>query len=270
VSTLIKQKTVDVAIDDSKKNITGNVVSENQVHAKYDKVLRLHFSLAGETAPNLSDLSPDYSYSDKTAAFRYDWSVGVTAIDPCYTWNWWEALAVERAFVVQLLIDPGESDCGVTELATLLLALQPSKDTSSWLERHAEKIGNSLSQLSDVTESFSKTASGILKASAIMSNFVSSDDNGQKNWFIYRFLDEKRKCPAVEWNIHRNVLHRHGSLLRGSILLAFHGNRKPDKPLTLLLRPRLCFGKDSLNYLPEAKDLEQENPVALSINPVVG
>jgi hypothetical protein len=40
--------------------------------------------------------------------------------------------------------------------------------------------------------------------------------------------------------------------------------------MTLLLRPRLKFGKDDLNFDPPEKDLEDENPAALSITPVSG
>ena len=278
VSIQVLHKTVDIVLTESAKGkFASTVVSGDRKHGQTDKVLRLHFSLMGETSPTLSPLAADYSIEHGTTAYRYDWMVGASLIELSYNWNWFNEIAIERAIIVQLLIDPGQSECGFSESNAFLLGLQPSLNTASWAERNAKKLSESLGKLSNVTEPFSKIASNILKTSAVMSNFVSSDDKGEgswfkrgrkKNWFLYRFLDEKRKCCAVEWNISRNVMHQYGPLLRGSILLAFHGNPKPQKPLVLLLRPRLNFGESAMDYVPPVKELEEKEPVALSINPI--
>jgi hypothetical protein len=271
MSTEIKQKTVDVAFTDSGDGkLLGSVVPEERKYHQDDMVLRLHFSLMGESSPTLSPLSADYSIDDKTTVYRYDWMVGASPVGPCYAWDWFDTIALDRAMVIQLLIDPDESGCSFSEANAFLLGLQPSKDTASWVERNSEKLGESLAKLSNMTEPLSKIASSILKTSAVMSNFVTSSEKGAKNWFIYRFLDERRKCCAVEWNINRNVLHQYGPMLRGSILLAFHGSPKPTKPLTLLLRPRLNFGKNLMDAQPPFEELETKDPVALSINPRPG
>jgi hypothetical protein len=279
MSIQILQKTVDMVLTQSPEGkLRGTALRDDRKHGENDRVLRLHFSLMGETSPALSPLSVDYSIEHGTTAYRYDWMVGASLVDPSYKWNWFNEIANERAVIVQLLIDPGHSECGFSESNAFLLGLQPSLNTASWAERNAKKLGESLAKLSNITEPFSKIASNILKTSAVMSNFVSSDDKsqsgwfkrGRKNWFLYRFLDEKRKCCAVEWNISRNVMHQYGPLLRGSILLAFHGNPKPQKPLTLLLRPRLNFGESAMDYVPPIKELEEKDPVALSINPING
>jgi hypothetical protein len=102
-----------------------------------------------------------------------------------------------------------------------------------------------------------------------MSNFISSDEKGTKNWFIYRFLDEKKKCCAIEWNIHHKVLEQYGTVLRGSLLLTFSGTKSDKGPITMLLRPRLGFDPDdALAFVPESEDLENDSPVMLSIDPV--
>jgi hypothetical protein len=128
-------------------------------------------------------------------------------------------------------------------------------------------LGDSLAKLSSVAEPFNKIASAVLSTSAVMSSFVTSQTNGEKNWFLYRFLDETLKCSAVEWNISSKVLQQYGSALRGSILLAFHGSPKPETPLTLMLRPRLHFGDEALQYTPPSEDLESTDPVKLLIKP---
>jgi hypothetical protein len=273
MSIEVKHKTVDVlfnATDDGR--LVGNVVPDHTKYSEKDKALRLHFSLMGETAPTFAPLSPDYSFGDAKSVYRYDWTVGLTPIHPAYKWNWWDRIAAERALAVQVLIDPGESECGFSELNALLLALLPSKDTSSWLDRNADRLGDSLAKTSEVAGQFAgshaEMVTSIVKTSAIMSNFIASGEKGKKNWFIYRFLDEKRRCCAVEWNVSREVLHQYGPVLRGSILLAFHGSRKPAKPLTVLLRPRLKFDKAGMCYSPSEEQLENHNPVALSVSPV--
>jgi hypothetical protein len=58
-------------------------------------------------------------------------------------------------------------------------------------------------------------------------------------------------------------------VLRGSLLLAFHGPPKPAAPLKMLLRPRISFGATEfdMSYDPPEKELEDHDPVELSINP---
>jgi hypothetical protein len=272
MSIEVKRKTVDVVFEiNEKRQLMGNVIHPPRSYREEEKVLRLHFSLMGEVSPSFASLPTDYSLGDAKSLYRYDWIVGLTPVAPAYDWDWWGTIATERALVVQLLIDPGESDCGFTDLNALLLALQPSKDTSSWLDRNAERLGNSLGQVSEftgqLTGGYADMVTNIVKTSAIMSNFIASGEKGKKNWFIYRFLDQTRRCTAVEWNISQEVLHQYGPVLRGSILLAFHGARRPAKPLTLLLRPRLHFSNEGMTYSPPEAQLESSQPVELAITP---
>jgi hypothetical protein len=212
-----------------------------------------------------------------TTFYRYDWIVGATPFAPFYNeWNWFEKISTERAVIVQLLMDSEESGCGVSESNAFLMGLLPSKDTASTFEKNLPKLGNSLEKISTIAGKYSGLAANLVQASAVVSNFVVSDDRGikrlvglgQKNWFLYRFLDHERRCCAVEWNISRNVLHQYGSALRGSILLAFHGKPKTGKPLKLLLRPRVNFGKGVMTYDPPEKQLEDTDKVELLIHPL--
>ena len=110
---------------------------------------------------------------------------------------------------------------------------------------------------------------GLIK---VGSNFISSGEKDDKNWWIYRFLDAQKNCCVVEWNINHKVLEEYGPLLRGSIVLSFHGTSRSENgiPITMLLRPRLGFDrKASLNYLPPVEELDtDERRVALSITPI--
>ena len=265
-----------------KRRFDGATVAEKEAMVKNVKALRLHFSLMGETSPQPSPLSPDFSMDNQTTFYRYDWIVGASPFAPFYNkkWNWFKKIGKRRAMIIQLLMDSEGSGCGVSESNAFLMGLLPSKDTRSIFEKNLPKLGNSLEKVSNIAGEYSGLAANLVKASAVVSNFVVSDDRGierllglgRKNWFLYRFLDHTRKCCAVEWNISRNVLHQYGSALRGSILLAFHGKPKPGKPMKLLLRPRLHFGawEYDMSYGPPEEQLEQENPVELSINPESG
>jgi hypothetical protein len=174
----------------------------------------------------------------------------------------------ERALAVQVLVDSNGSGYTVSEFAAYLLGLRPSRDTASWLEKNSEGLGSALREVASLAEPISKRAASVLNASALMSNFIASSDSKTKNWFIYRFLDEEKKCMGIEWNIHRTVLRQYGPLLRGSLVLSFHGALNEENRLKLLLRPRLGFrGKSTLDYLPDYQDLERDAPVLLEIAP---
>jgi hypothetical protein len=61
------------------------------------------------------------------------------------------------------------------------------------------------------------------------------------------------------------VLQSFGPLLRGSIVLAFHGEPKEGKEIVLLLRPRLGFDEKNItNYQPPDGELQS---VALTLKP---
>lgn len=267
MAVIVKQKTMDLVVKKAGDKAEGHVEHDFSKYPKDEKVLRMHFSLMGETKPLLSPLSVEYSFGDKTAAYRYDWVLGVTPFSPFWNWNWENDIRDEPAIVVQLLLDPGNSGCSFTEIAATLLSLQPSRDTTSWFDRHFEKIGDSLVKLSEMAQPINHAAANILKVSSMMSSFISPGEGKAKNWFIYRFLDEGKACCAVEWNINKLVLQQVGSLLRGSIILTFHGTRNGTEPMTLLLRPRLNFSKLPLNYIPAADEMEKEAPVSLLVEP---
>jgi hypothetical protein len=287
MSIEIKQKTVDLVFEiDEHGKLRGNVdqgnlkkykpgeklTDEEKEKAKTVKALRLHFSLMGETSPQLSPLAADFATSDKTTLYRYDWMVGATPFYPYYNpWDWFNAIGDERAMIVQLLIDTGKSGCGTSESNAFLLGLLPSKDTTSNVDPMLPKLGETFEKASAFVSPLSITAGAILKFGSVISSLVVSDEKDKtpyKNWFLYRFLDQTRECCAVEWNVSRNVLHQYGSVLRGSILLAFHGTPKPDVPIKLLLRPRLNFTNNTLDYDPPEEQLEDKDRVELEIKPL--
>jgi hypothetical protein len=269
MSVVVAEKTVDLAVTFNGKEANGDVHATGKLPATATSALRLHFSLLGETEPQLSRLAAEYTMDEHTPAYRFDWLVGLTPLLVGGKWlDLFHALREKRAMAVQLLIDCGKSGCRTSEFAAHLLGLQPSMDTTSWMERNSEALSKSLREVAGMTAPVSGLAANVLNASALMSNFVGAGGRDDKHWFIYRFLDERRECAVIEWNIHRSVLEQYGPMLRGSLVLSFHGTWNRPNPITLLLRPKLGFGRMSeIDYLRIDEELETDNPVALKITP---
>jgi hypothetical protein len=270
MSVVIKHTTVNVGINYIEQTheaygrvITGNTAPEDDEH-----VLPLHYSLMGEVEPDLVPLSIEYSFEEKTS-YRYDWVVGVA--EPLDTWDWHRAMEFrkERAISVQLLIDCGDSGFSFSEMSPKLLGLEPSQDSSSFIDRNAVPLRESADVAAALAQGI-PVVPGILK---VGSSFIRSGEKDKKNWWTYRFFDARRKCSVVEWNISHTVLKEYGPLLRGSIVLSFHGTSRstdPASPITMLLHPRLGFDPHKpLSYVPPVEELDtDERRVELSIEPV--
>ena len=229
------------------------------------KVLPLHYSIIGEVEPALAPLSIDYSISPDHS-YRYDWVVGIGA--PPIDWNYREELRRERAITVQLVINCNDSGVSFSDSSPMLLGLQPSLHTSSWRDRNAAANRDSVKQVAQIAQPYVPVLPGVLE---IASNYIgSSDDKDNKNWWMYRFFEKEFNCTVIEWNVNNKVLVEYGPLLRGSVVLSFHGDIQESGYITLLLRPRLGFDKRSgqeVNFVPENKDLERGHRVALEVRP---
>src|SRR4029077_19951484 len=277
------EKVFDVAISEEKTNKPDvHLLKEKDGLKSGEKALRCIVALLGETEPEAIALSPTYSIEIDPKVYRYDWMFGITVpLERKPYWNWRDPLREASAFVVQLLISTSSSGFGFTELSTALVALSPSKDTRSWLESHSEQLGKSLLAGASVAEQVGgivpkgnlagSALAAVLRTSSIISNFVSSGEGQNKNWYIYRFLDAEENCCAVEWQINKRVLLEYGPLLRGSLLMAFHGSRASeakDGAIKLILRPNLgYYENDALcNIRPTLKLEDSERP-QLTIKP---
>jgi hypothetical protein len=270
---VIKQKTVYVGIRIERDGrAEGRVLSQIEDHEHDENVLPLHYSLMGEVNPVLVPLPVDYSFNNDTS-YRYDWVVGVA--EPYTEWDWHAVMrGRERALSVQLLIDCGDSGFSFSDMSPVLLGLHPSLHSVSWLEKHAELLREGVKGAAELAKLIPSAPPGLPDMLKAGSNFISSGEKDEKNWWIYRFLDMRKKCCVVEWNINHKVLEEYGPLLRGSIVLAFHGAPKDEHPIIMLLLPRLGFDRShdklsNIKFLPPPEELEtEERRVELRIKPV--
>ncbi len=102
---------------------------------------------------------------------------------------------------------------------------------------------------------------------SMITNLVDSGTNERKNWYLYRFLDDRLRSPAIEWRISKRVLEQYGPLMRGSVLLTFHGQPSvpapaDQPPVELVLRPNLGFHKkDPLALMSTTEGLKEGDQI---------
>ena len=231
----------------------------------------------GDTSPAISPLSVDVAGDKDYHVYRYDWVFGVALPNICgpnpgeLWWNWKKALGKATSVAVQMIILPGDSGMGYTCVATNLNVLPPSRDTETWWQKNKGGV-------IDVVKAGAKTAQEvypgmITKTFAALSNSLDARGKWRKtNWFIYQFLDSTTQGCAVEWRINREILNQYGPLLRGSLVLAFHGGEnggtRDQKGVCLELRPQLGFNRrDELSRVTPTSKLAQDQRVTLKILP---
>jgi hypothetical protein len=259
-----KEKMVYVQLSFDDGGAQGRIIPANEARDRA-YTLPLYYSLMGELEPTLASLSFNYEmHAD--SSYRYDWLVGIGEPNPW--WDWHGRMLPIRSIAVQLSIDCADSGFGFSDSPPMLLGLQPSLHTPTWLERYGATLRETVRGGADIAQPYIPILPGAVK---LGSNFIPSGEHDQKNWWIYRFLDVERKCCVIEWNINHRVLEEYGPLLRGSVVLAFHGARRNGGGLNLLLHPRLGFDKrrgEEIQYLPPAEQLDtDETRVSLALRP---
>jgi hypothetical protein len=296
------ERVVDVGIPDLGENTTKILYAglpgadasiradskEEKEYAETKSVLRWYFGLMGETSPVLSPLSVDVAGDKQYQVYRYDWVFGVTIPnilvedrkkDPdrkrqgTLWWDWQKALSNGTCVAVQVILSRQDSGVGYTCVATNLNALPPSRDTRNWWQRNRKGV-------IDVVKTGAQTAEQIhpgmiTKTISALSNSLDPSKKWfkwkQTNWFIYQFLDSETSSCAVEWRIGKKVLKQYGPLLRGSLVLAFHGTPagSAQNGIRMTLRPQLGFiRRDDLNRINPTENLDPADQVQLTIMPV--
>jgi hypothetical protein len=229
----------------------------------YKEVVRLHLALAGETQPLLSPLSTDIANDRDFRVYRYDWVFGMTGF---VSWDWKSKLR-DDALRVQIILKRESPTVGLSTIATQLSVLPPSRDTETWWETNRDAITDLVKK---GTASVADFAQGVpvlgptTKAVAALSGSLASKRKGKTNWCIYQYLDEMHQ--AVEWRIKKEVLDEYGPLLRGSLVLAYHGST-PDGAteragIRLQMRPILNFRRGLGKFQLFGDDLKGINPMA--------
>jgi hypothetical protein len=205
--------------------------------------LHWYASLAGEVAAKCAPLGGcDAKDEAATGMYRYDWAFGLACASEKGTW--WDWLRETESVSVHLLVKcPG----GVTfsEESADLLALFPSRDTRTWLERSGATaitaLGGLASGLGDVLPGAKSGSKGLAMLAKAVPSHERAKGKDHAKWFIYRFFDVEEQACAIEWNIAHAVLEEYGPMLRGSAILRFHGAPETAEKARLSLRAGILF-----------------------------
>jgi len=205
--------------------------------------------LMGETKPLLSPLAVDPE--SKLFLYRYDWSFGVgcSSSDISSWWDWQgELRKKDSALSVQLIVC-SDGSVGLTDISAALVALTPSRNTPSFFESKGPAFARQLLGLSaNVAQPFLPWVAQGLQVASSMPEAIASHAKEQTYWFMYRFVDAATSGYGIEWRISKSVLHEFGPLLRGSVVLAFHGGGDPAR-VRIQLRPQMNFDdNDELGF----------------------
>jgi len=234
--------------------------------------LRCYLSLQGEDNPAVSSqCSPDAAPTGtEQTTYRYEWAFGITLIEGFY-WNWMKELPDEGAWAIHLVLEPEPFADGpeAVPIAAILSTLHPSRNTKSIGEQALPVVLKTTADAAKSGASVFPLLNYLSSGLTLGSNVLASYTDKQKNWFLYQFLDEKLKCPVVEWRINKRVLIEYGPLIRGTLFLAFHNaaKSKPGK-VRLTLRPQIRYmHKDEISYIVPTHKIDPDEQVFIDVHP---
>jgi hypothetical protein len=277
MATKVKTEIIDLKISnfDSSQHECARIdlqkehfITNDNQRSNTTKYLKLYTSLIGEDSPEITSLPNNY-VGESLKSYRYDWLFGISCIhnkEKNIFWDWSSKLRENNTIKLQLSFDiqPYNSDLFINVQCANLLSLNPSKNTASWFERHREGLDSSLKSLAGTAKEYSKIASDVISTANVLTNFISSDENG-KNWYLYKFLDQDRNTFAIEWHINKKVLEQYGPMLQGSIVVNFHGSFNQQQRVRLSIRPFLSFTeKLDMCYVSPYEDLKIDHYIELN------
>lgn len=238
-----------------------------QPHDKRNFVQRWYLSLQGDDSPITSETILSQNDGSNQHIYRYDWVFGITLIEG-FWWDWQADLREDSSVAVHLVLEPIGNASEVIPVGATLSALHPSRNSKGLWETTWPKIPKAAAEMAKIGASaappLAYASTGLMLASNVLDSYTEND----KNWFLYQFLDEKLKCPTVEWRINSRVIREYGPLLRGTLFTVFYGSAEahPGR-MRVLLRPQVgYFEKDDLTFVIPT-NVHEDEQVNLEIKP---
>jgi len=235
-------------------------------------IQRWYLSLQGENNPLVSRTTGSQdSTTEQQMVYRYDWAFGITLIEGFY-WDWMKELSDESSLAVHIMLEPVGNAPEAVPISAVLSTLHPSRNTKSVWDLAWPKIPKAASDMAKLGVPALPFLNYVSNGLMLGSNILESYTENQKNWFLYQFLDERRKCPTVEWRINKKVLVEYGPLLRGTLFLAFYGAPESTAggSVKVSLRPqiRYCAESDICFVIP-TDGLDETQQVFIEVSPKV-
>jgi hypothetical protein len=233
--------------------------------------MRWYLGLHGEDSPKITAMECDSNGMAKPIVYRYDWVFGISLIEGHY-WNWQNEIDREGPLAIHVVLQAVGDAPEAIPLAGVIRALHPSRNTKGFLENFLEKIPAGAASAGALAakagESLHPLMGFVAEGLSLASNTLASQDKGKKNWFLYQFLDEQLKAPTVEWRINKDVLKEYGSLLRGSLFLAFNGSSESSGFIRIKMRPQLSYCQtDDISFMIPTDELRDDQQVSIDVKP---
>lgn len=248
---------IDARRDDKKNKVESN-----------NFVQRWYVGLQGEDSPLVSSALASGKAEGEPLIYRYDWAYGVTVIEGLW-WDWQGELRNESAIVVQLLLKALGDAAEFVPIGGTLSALRPSRNTKGLWETAMPQIPKLAAELTSVGKAALPQLEYASKGLFFASNVLESYTEKEKNWFLYQFLNEEQKCPAVEWRISKRVLAEYGPLLRGTLYGAFYGPAAVE-PAAVRIQLRAGIGylkDDDLVFIWPIDSLGADQQMCIDVRP---
>lgn len=229
-------------------------------------IQRWYLSLQGEDHPVVTTGAKESGAEQRLV--RYDWAFGITVVNGYY-WDWVDALCEEGSLAIHIVLEPTGGAPDPIPVSATLSALHPSRNTKSVWERAWPKIPKTAAEMAKMGASTFPALDYISSGLMLGSNLLESYAENQKNWFLYQFLDEQRRCPVIEWRINKKVLKEYGPLLRGTLFLDFCGSTEFNTDcVRILLRPQIRYCPEGdLCYIIPTNALAEDQLVFIDVHP---
>ncbi len=232
---------------------TSRFVSPNSAKPGDGHLLLLYVSLmAPRTVPLINyqtkELKPDQ-------VCKLDWHFGICNHPKDWDFDWLQELRPERSLAVQVVIEiPNKVE--FTEVYSDMMGLQPLNQT---MERKpdfiqvAANVGAAISPSKFFSTMLENLGTEREKTKVAHEAFLLS-----RRFMMYRYVDNTGR-RGIEWLLTKDMISEWGSLLRGSVYIAFFGTNQGEMDVApqhakITLVTRLGFlEKDLLCYIPEGQ-----------------
>lgn len=242
---------------------TSRFVTPESTKPDNGHLLRLYTSLmAPKTVPLIHSQTKELKPEQ---VCKFDWHFGICNHPNDWDFDWLKELRPERSLAVQVVIEiPDKVE--FTEVYSDMMGLQPLNQT---LERKPDFI----QVAADVGAAIapSKFVSTMLESLGTEREKIKMANEASllaRRFMMYRYVDNTGR-RGIEWLLTKDMVSEWGSLLRGSVYIAFYGTSYRDEKenqvgmevapphAKITLSTRLGFlEKDLLCYIPEGQPEE--------------
>ena len=239
---------------------SSRFVKSDSAKPENGHLLHLYVSLMAPKTVPLIQLQTEELKAEQVC--KFDWHFGICNHPNDWNFDWLKELRSVRSLAVQLVIEvPKEIE--FTEVYSDMMGLQPLNQT---LERKpdflqvATNVGVAIAPnrgLATLLESL-----GTEREKTKMANDAYML---ARRFMMYRYVDNTGR-RGIEWLLTKDMVSEWGSLLRGSVYIAFYGtgcrgekenhieNKLASQYAKITLNTRLGFlDKDLLCYIPEGQ-----------------